>query len=153
MFVAILTIHFVRSRTASASRELSQFPKNWNPLGRYLCLLFIDKQKLFPLFFSPYFEWRTQLALEAIYFVSNFKAYDNADRSRTIPRKSYDVIDAQYLFYLTRFFVSLCTKYNMKTWPVWSVQCANSNLLLFAMEENKCKWSLTALSPPFRISQ
>lgn len=47
--------------------------------------------------------------------VSYAKAYDNADGSRSIPRKPDDVIDALDLFDLARFFTSSSNKYNKKT--------------------------------------
>lgn len=47
--------------------------------------------------------------------VSYAKAYDNADRSRSIPREPEEIIDVLDLFDLARFFTSSSTKYNMKT--------------------------------------
>ena len=42
------------------------------------------------------------------------RAYDNADKRRTIPREPDDVIDGLDLFDLARFFASSSTKYKMK---------------------------------------
>lgn len=44
--------------------------------------------------------------------VSYAKAYDNAERSRSIPREPDDAIDAGDLFDLARFFTSSSKKYN-----------------------------------------
>lgn len=46
--------------------------------------------------------------------VSYAKAYDSAERSRSIPMEPDDVIDSVDLFDLARFFTSSSAKYNNK---------------------------------------
>ena len=47
--------------------------------------------------------------------VNYAKTCENADRSRNIPRKPHDVIDALDLFDVARFFTYSSNKHNKKT--------------------------------------
>lgn len=93
LFVTILTIPFVKSRTASAHRELSSFPKIGIQLGDiYICSPLTSKD-CFLFFFVLILNDEHNLLWKLFTLLVIYtKAYDNADKRRSIPREPDKVI-------------------------------------------------------------